>query len=193
MSRILEPVQQLTSEFFIKQLRCNWNFTVHNGALLLVLLFFLQFSFLLWTKLGLFLFFPFAFIFASLITHICFSVTENDCSCTSREFHAPHQACVSVTCPAYSRDPISTRPGSSSGRRVTFVGGSGICPSSRFVAPRSPSHPDASSAPLSPQDPIRAETCDGWSFREGQSTPLRFPPSSSSGRWCRPSSRRRWQ
>jgi hypothetical protein len=44
----------------------------------LFLLFFFQFSFFLWIKLGLFLFFPFAFIFSSLISHICFSLLEND-------------------------------------------------------------------------------------------------------------------
>jgi hypothetical protein len=44
----------------------------------LFLLFFFQFSFFLWIKLGLFLFFPFAFIFFPLISHICFSLLEND-------------------------------------------------------------------------------------------------------------------
>jgi hypothetical protein len=32
------------------------------------------------SKLGLFLLFPFSFIFTSFITHICFSVIENECS-----------------------------------------------------------------------------------------------------------------
>ncbi len=44
-----------------------------------VFLFVLQLSFFLLTKLGLFLLFPFAFVFTSLITHICFSVVENEC------------------------------------------------------------------------------------------------------------------
>jgi len=44
----------------------------------LFLLFFFQFSFFLWTKMGLFLLFPFAFIFFPLITHIYFSLLEND-------------------------------------------------------------------------------------------------------------------
>ncbi len=83
--RIVGSVQPLTFEFFIKQLRCNWNLTVHNGACLFILLFFFQFPFFLWTKLGLLLFFPPAFIFASLITHICFSVIENDCSSQLRQ------------------------------------------------------------------------------------------------------------
>ena len=48
-----------------------------DGAYLFILLFFFQFSLFLWTKLGLFLLFPFAFIFTSLITHICFSWIEN--------------------------------------------------------------------------------------------------------------------
>jgi hypothetical protein len=43
-----------------------------------MLLFFFQFSFFLWTTLGLFLLFPFAFIPLSLITHICFSSLRND-------------------------------------------------------------------------------------------------------------------
>ncbi len=48
-----------------------------DGAYLFILLFSFQFSFFLWTTLGFFLLFPFAFIFTSLITHICFSVIEN--------------------------------------------------------------------------------------------------------------------
>ena len=44
----------------------------------LFLLFSFQFSFFLCTKLGFFLMFPFAFIFFSLITHIYFSLLEND-------------------------------------------------------------------------------------------------------------------
>ena len=55
------------------------------GAYLFILLFFFLFSFFLWTKLGLFLLFPFAFIFTSLITHICFSVIENECSSQLRQ------------------------------------------------------------------------------------------------------------
>ena len=50
-----------------------------NGTgYLVIVLFFFQFSFFLWTKLGLFLVFPFAFIPFSLITHICFSSLKND-------------------------------------------------------------------------------------------------------------------
>jgi len=45
---------------------------------LFILLFFFQSSFFLWIKLGLFLLFPSAFILFSLITHICFSLLEND-------------------------------------------------------------------------------------------------------------------
>jgi len=45
---------------------------------LFILFFFFQPSFFLWIKLGLFLLFPFAFILFSLITHICFSLLEND-------------------------------------------------------------------------------------------------------------------
>ncbi len=43
----------------------------------LFLLFSFQFSFFLWSKLGLFLMFPLSFIFFSLITHIYFSLLEN--------------------------------------------------------------------------------------------------------------------
>ena len=110
-SRIVGPVQPLTFEFFIKQLRCNWNLTVHNGACLFILLFFFQFSFFLWTKLSLFLLFPFAFIFTSLITHICFSVVENECSSQLRQtgltFSAlgpfgPRPSVYDTRCPSWS-------------------------------------------------------------------------------------------
>ncbi len=48
-------------------------------SLLILLLSFL-FSLFLWSELGLFLLFPLAFVLTSLITHIRFSVSENDCS-----------------------------------------------------------------------------------------------------------------
>jgi len=54
--------------------------TVHNGAYLFFRLFSFQSSFFLWTTLSLFLLFFFAFIFTSLIAHICSSVIENECS-----------------------------------------------------------------------------------------------------------------
>ncbi len=44
----------------------------------LFLLFFFRFSFFFWIKLGLFLLFPFAFVFFPLITHIYFSLFENE-------------------------------------------------------------------------------------------------------------------
>ncbi len=56
-----------------------------NGAYLLILLFVFQFSFFLWTELGLFLLFPFAFVFTSLVTHVCFSVVENEWSSRLRQ------------------------------------------------------------------------------------------------------------
>jgi hypothetical protein len=59
---------------------CNWNLTVQNGAYLLILLFSFQLSFFLWSTLSLFLMFSFVFVFTSLITHICFSTIENECS-----------------------------------------------------------------------------------------------------------------
>jgi len=58
-----------------------------DSACLFVLLFSFQFSFFLWTTLGLFLLFPSAFIFTSLITHICFSVIENECPSQLRQRH----------------------------------------------------------------------------------------------------------
>jgi len=45
---------------------------------LLVLLFSFHFSFFLWIKLGLFLLFPFAFVFFPLVTHFCFSFLESE-------------------------------------------------------------------------------------------------------------------
>ncbi len=63
-------------------LRIHRNASGHRTALGNYLFFFSLFSFLfsffLWIKLGLFLLFSFAFIFFSLITHICFSLFEND-------------------------------------------------------------------------------------------------------------------
>ena len=53
---------------------------MHNGANLFVPLFFFQLSFFRWTTLGFFLLFPFAFVSLSLVTHICFSVIENEWS-----------------------------------------------------------------------------------------------------------------
>ncbi len=70
--------ERTTFEVFIKQLRCNWNLTVDDGAYLFVLLFLFQSPFFLWAKLGLFLLFPFAFIFTSLVAHIGFSMIENE-------------------------------------------------------------------------------------------------------------------
>jgi hypothetical protein len=44
----------------------------------LFLLFFFQFSFFLWIKVGLFLLVPFAFVFFPFITHICLSLFESE-------------------------------------------------------------------------------------------------------------------
>ena len=52
--------------------------TANTTGQLLILLFFFQSSFFLRIKHGLFLLFSFAFIFFSLIAHICFSLLEND-------------------------------------------------------------------------------------------------------------------
>ena len=58
---------------------------MHDGAYVFILLFLSQLSFFLWSTLRLFLLFPSAFIFTSLITHICFSVIENECSSQLRQ------------------------------------------------------------------------------------------------------------
>lgn len=47
---------------------------------LFILLFFFQPSFFLWSKFGLFLLFPSAFILFSLITHICSSMPKMTCA-----------------------------------------------------------------------------------------------------------------
>ena len=60
---------------------------VHDRAYLFILLFFFQFPFFLGRELRLFLLFPFAFIFTSLITHIYFSVIENECSTATTPFY----------------------------------------------------------------------------------------------------------
>ena len=75
-----ERSEHTTFEVFIKQLRCNRNLTGHNGAYRFILLFSFQLSFFLWTTLSLFLMFLFAFVFLSLIAHVCFFVIENECS-----------------------------------------------------------------------------------------------------------------
>jgi len=62
-------------EFFLCTNLLHQRRSVHNGAHLFILLFSFQFTFFLWRKLGFFLLFPFAFIFTSLITHSCISVS----------------------------------------------------------------------------------------------------------------------
>ena len=75
---------------------------VHFGAYLFLLLFPFQLSFFLGAKQGLFLLFPFAFIFTSLVTHICFSVIENECSSQPHQTgltssaHGPFDPCPSL-------------------------------------------------------------------------------------------------
>ncbi len=49
-------------------------------AYLFLLLFLFQSSFFLLSKLGLLLVFPLPLVFTSFITHICFSVIEDECS-----------------------------------------------------------------------------------------------------------------
>ena len=56
-----------------------------DGAYSLILLFSFQFPLLLWAKLGLFLLFLFAFVFTSPVTHVFFSLIENECSYQFRQ------------------------------------------------------------------------------------------------------------
>jgi len=83
-----------------------------DGAYLFILFIFFQFSFFLWTKLSLFLVFPFAFIFTSLITHICFSVIENECSTANTSFYRVdwlHQLAAGDGCPHQCKKPTNYR------------------------------------------------------------------------------------
>lgn len=82
-----------------------------DGAHLSTLLFLLQFSFFLWTELGLLLLFPFAFVFTSLVTHICLSMIENKCPSQLRQasltFSAlgpfgPRPSLNDTRCPSWS-------------------------------------------------------------------------------------------
>jgi len=77
----LGGTQRTTFEVFLKRLCCHWS----NGAYLSILLFLFQFSFFLWSALGLFLLFPFAFVFTSLVTHVCFSLIKSECSSQLRQ------------------------------------------------------------------------------------------------------------
>ena len=83
---------------------------------LFILLFFFQLSFFLWTKLGLFLLFLFAFIFTSLITHICFPVIENECSSQLRQIvvtfsafgpFGPRPSVYDTRCPSRSSSKLT--------------------------------------------------------------------------------------
>ena len=73
------------------------NCALHKGGCFIPLLLSFQLSFLLWTTLSLFLLFLSAFIFASPITHIGFSVIENAFSalrfsCLGRVLRGPFRA-----------------------------------------------------------------------------------------------------
>ncbi len=97
LQRPRERNERTSFEVFTKQLRCNWNLTLHKGGCFIPLLLSFQLSFLLWTTLSLFLLFPSTFISASLITHIGFSVIENAFSalrfsCLSRVLRGPFRA-----------------------------------------------------------------------------------------------------
>ena len=73
------------------------NCALHKGGCFIPLLLSFQLSFFLWTTLSLFLLFLSAFIFASPITHIGFSVIENAFSalrysCLGRVLRGPFRA-----------------------------------------------------------------------------------------------------
>jgi len=70
---------------------------LHKAGCFIPLLLSFQLSFFLWTTLSLFLLFPSAFIFTSLIAHIGFSVIENAFSalrfsCLGRVLRGPFRA-----------------------------------------------------------------------------------------------------
>ncbi len=97
LQRPRERNERTSFEVFTKQLRCNWNLTLHKGGCFILLLLSFQLSFFLWTTLSLFLLFLSAFIFASLIAHIRISVIENAFSalrysCLGRELRGPFRA-----------------------------------------------------------------------------------------------------
>jgi hypothetical protein len=73
------------------------NYALHKGGCFIPLLLSFQLSFFLWTTLSLFLLFLSAFIFASPIAHIDFSVIENAFSalrfsCLGRVLRGPFRA-----------------------------------------------------------------------------------------------------
>ena len=55
----------------------NWKMSRVTEQLFFFSFFFFLFSLFLWTTLGLLLLFPLAFVFFSLITHICFSLFKS--------------------------------------------------------------------------------------------------------------------
>jgi len=82
-----------------------------DAYLFLLLLFPFQLSFFLGAKQGLFLVFPFAFIFTSPVTHICSSLFEKECSSQPHQTgltssaHGPFRPCPSLyatRCPSWS-------------------------------------------------------------------------------------------
>jgi len=91
--------------------------------------------------------------------------------------HPPCQACVSVTCPAYSRNPISTRPESSSegcsGPAILDTAQSKHKPFylNRLGSPRSPNHRKFSEALMHHNIPCLAAGTAGRSPRSSTSWP----------------------
>ena len=86
-----------------------------DGAYLFTPFFSFRLSFFLWSKLGLFLFFLFSFVFTSLVTHICFSVFENECSTAIVPFHRMdwlHKLATRAGCPHRCKEADERSPAS---------------------------------------------------------------------------------
>jgi len=60
---------------------------VHNSERLFISFFSFQLFFFFWGTLSLLLLFPLPFIFTSLVTHICFSLIENQCATANTAFY----------------------------------------------------------------------------------------------------------
>ena len=88
--------------------------TTNTTGQLCILLFSFQFPLFLWTKLGLFALFSFAFIFFSFITHICFSLLENDLyflTCPRNKTHQRIKARELIHACSLSQNPDMVNPG----------------------------------------------------------------------------------
>ena len=88
--------------------------TTNTCGQLCILLFSFQFPLFLWTKLGLFALFSFAFIFFSLITHICASLIENDLyflTCPGNKTPGRIKNCRPIPARSLSQNRDTVNPG----------------------------------------------------------------------------------